>query len=558
MKKKITSTYFFTVFKIVLFCFIGNNLCFAQEGFTNFGNLAIHPQGNVGTIVPFVNSNAEVGDYLNNGDFFTTSNFTNNKLAMPAGSGNTTFNGTAATPQLIAGGDTSRFYNLIINNNNPMGGVRIDRTIGIQNEFNLSAASKLSLNTGDIILRSTAARTAYITNLGTTGPSPNISYGSGLFNIERYLQAVKSWRLLATPIQNDGLSIRNSWQEGGSTTSTGYGTQITGPIVSGTGMDQYTQRGSMMWFDTTTNKYVVIGNTTDPIARPQGYYVFVRGDRAQNVGGPGGVTTLRMRGRILTGDQTFIAPRRTGPTNGFQSVGNPYPSQISYQTVEKMNLEPTFTIWNPSGGVYGVGRFIQYISTTGLNGVYSNGVTPMNTIESGQAFFIQSTSGGSGRIIIKETDKLSGSNLVSRNAGENRLGVTDPTLQVNLHDAGGNTTPTFLDYVVLNFDSSYSNDFDGNDVRKFMNANDNLAIKNGSFNLILERRRTLQANDTIFLSLTSTRVAPYRFEIDPSVLGNLALEAFLKDNFLQTETPVSLTDVTNVNFNITSDAASRA
>ncbi|MFN0081472.1 MAG: hypothetical protein ACKVOM_03055, partial [Ferruginibacter sp.] len=42
------------------------------------------------------------------------------------------------------------------------------------------------------------------------------------------------------------------------------------------------------------------------------------------------------------------------------------------------------------------------------------------------------------------------------------------------------------------------------------------------------------------------------------VLGNLALEAFLKDNFLQTETPVSLTDVTNVNFNITSDAASRA
>jgi hypothetical protein len=90
-----------------------------------------------------------------------------------------------------------------------------------------------------------------------------------------------------------------------------------------------------------------------------------------------------------------------------------------------------------------------------------------------------------------------------------------------------------------------------------MNSTDNLSIKNGNRNLIVERKNILTATDTIFLNLTSTRIAAYRFEIDPSVLNNTGLDAFLKDKFLQTETPVSLTAVTNINFDITADAASR-
>ena len=128
---------------------------------------------------------------------------------------------------------------------------------------------------------------------------------------------------------------------------------------------------------------------------------------------------------------------------------------------------------------------------------------------------------------------------------------------MTLKDVVTNGSATFLDHVVLNFDDSYSNSFDGNDVRKFMNSTDNLALKIGTRNLILERRLPLQITDTIYLSLTNTRIASYQFEIDPSVLGNLLLNAFLIDKFLSTETPVSLTTVTNVPFSITSDAASR-
>ena len=437
--------------------------------------------------------------------------------------------------------------NLIINN-----------TLAVQNELNLTPTAKLNLNTGDIILRSTAIRSAHITDLGTTIPSANITYGStGLFNIERYLQSIKSWRLLSTPIMQDGLSITNSWREAGSTVSTGYGTQLTGPSPASTGMDEITGRGSMKWYNKAINNYVEILNTADQIARPQGYYVFVRGDRAQNIAGVGSATNLRMRGRILTGDQTFSTLVSLGATDGFESVGNPYASQINYKTVTKSNLEQSYTVWNPTAGFYGVGRFIQYVSTTGLNGDYINSGNTVNTIESGQAFFIQSAVGVSGNITVKESDKLTGSNLVSRNAVENRTGVLVPTLEVNLHDANITATLSLLDHVVINFDSSYGNSFDANDVRKFMNSNDNLAIKIGVRNLIVERRNTLSVTDTIFLSLTNTRIAPYRFEIDPSVLNNLPLAAFLRDKFLQTETPVSLTAVTNVNFSITNDPASR-
>ena len=182
----------------------------------------------------------------------------------------------------------------------------------------------------------------------------------------------------------------------------------------------------------------------------------------------------------------------------------------------------------------------------------------MNTIESGQAFFLQNNSTTSdGTITIKEIDKATGSNLVSRNSTQGRVGVTTSTLEINLHSMNANQTSLVVDGVKIDFDGTYSNAIDNYDVRKIINTADNLAVKLGNKNLIVERRNTLTPTDTIFLALNNTRVASYRFEIDPSVLGNLPLNAFLKDKFLQTETAVSLTAATNVNFDITNDAASR-
>ena len=140
---------------------------------------------------------------------------------------------------------------------------------------------------------------------------------------------------------------------------------------------------------------------------------------------------------------------------------------------------------------------------------------------------------------------------------QNREGVTIPTLEINLYARAMNGSMFLADGILQNFNNNFSAAVDNMDVRKFMNATDNLAIKNGAYNLIVERRPNICTTDTLQLMLTGTRIAPYRFEIDPSVLNCPAIKGFLIDKFLRTETSVSLTNVTSISFDITNDPVSR-
>ena len=149
-------------------------------------------------------------------------------------------------------------------------------------------------------------------------------------------------------------------------------------------------------------------------------------------------------------------------------------------------------------------------------------------------------------------------NPVISQSVSSREGVTVPTLEINLYARAMNGSMFLADGILQNFDNNFSAAVDNMDVRKFMNANDNLAIKNGNYNLIVERRPNICIADTLQLMLTGTRIAPYRFEIDPSVLIYPNVKAFFIDKFLNTETPVSFTGVTSINFDITKDHFSSA
>jgi Secretion system C-terminal sorting domain len=463
---------------------------------------------------------------------------------------------TAQTYSAAAGTSPIDFYNL--SSINPQNLI-VDSTFGILNELNLTTTAKLNLNLGDIIMRSSAVRTSHIIDLGITAVSANITYGTGRFFIERYLFDKKSWRYLATPVLkfiDDPTSptITNSWREGeaiGIFTTSTYGTRITGP----TGMDEYTQRPSMKSYNIATNNYdgVNAAALATPIANDAGYALFVIGDRTKGVPDAAGTTTLRIKGKIRTGDQTFPVP-----AGKFQSVGNPFASQIEVKKITKNSITDAIVIWDPNApGNYNVGAWKTY-AWDGANYVRTpNDFTTRNFIESGEAFFVQNSTGTSQNLVIKEADKTSGSNLVSRNTTQARLGVLEQTLEINLYAKNTDGISFLADGVKLNFDNTYSNLLDNMDVRKVSNTYDNLGIKHNNNNLVIERRPNLTESDTIRLNLTNTRIASYRFEIDPSVLSNTGLDAFLKDIFLQTETPISLSTVTNINFDITADAASR-
>ena len=378
---------------------------------------------------------------------------------------------------------------------------------------------------------------------------------TGKVNIERYLTAKKSWRLLSAPIGNaTSPTITAAWREGAaSLAASGYGTRITGP--SGfTGVDENTQRASMKYYDPATNNYINVTNTnTSLISNTQGYYVFVRGDRSVALGAAAIPTILRIKGDVVAGTQVV-----TVPAGKFVTFGNPYPSNVNLKTAAKTSISNSYYAWNPnSAGSYNVGAFELY-TFDGTNYLKVPGGTIRNTIQSGEAIFIQS-SGGTGTFTINETDKIGGNTIpVSRTSTtEGRTGVTKPTLEINMYTKDIDSSTYLADGILMNFNDDYSSEVDNDDVRKILNAGDNIFLKNGIANLIVDRRPTLKVSDTIKLNLTNTRINSYRFEFDPSALSNINLEATLKDKFVGSETAVSLLHVTNYSFNITSDAGSK-
>lgn len=495
---------------------------------------------NGGTATPFAGSNFPSG--------FTTVTLDSTSTVE--------FNGIAQTIPLAT--DSTVYGNLTLSGS----GIKtVGGNISIHRALDINSGVVMALGDKNVTLKSNAQTTAFVKSI----TSSNLTYDAGRFVIERYLGPVASWRLLATPVQNllnddKTPSISASWREGeavGTNTIVGKGTRITGP-ASGGAMDEVTQRASMKSYNMANNTYVDVkaADLALPIQKDQGYYVFVRGDRTIAVGGVS-ATTLKIAGKLRTDNQTFSVIKNLAPAAGFQSVGNPYASRIDVRKFIYNNVSESFYIWNPTGGtLYGVGQYEVYVKETvspfnfRRNG--SVGGAILNTIESGQAFFLQNNSTTiDGTITIEEGDKIIGSSLVSR------LGVTSPTLEINLFTNDNTGNLSVVDGVSLNFDDNYSNAFDNYDVRKISNTNDNISIKQGSSNLVVERRKTLVETDTIKLNIAGMHVAPYKLEIDPSVLGNLRLNAYFLDKFLQTETPVSITTATTVPFSITSDAASR-
>ena len=194
-------------------------------------------------------------------------------------SGTVSFVGNT-TQNYYAGATGTIFHNL---ENRNAASVIINAKATIENELKLSLpAARMTLNE-DVTLRSTLNNTAAVAEI-TAGIDP-FTYGSGKgFVIERYLPGFKAWRLLSVPVQNSTAQfIFDAWQEGGANIA-GTGVQISSPLytVGGTnGFDYFTPLSAFKVWDPVLNNYVSITNTkTTNIGNKEGYYIFVRSDRA--------------------------------------------------------------------------------------------------------------------------------------------------------------------------------------------------------------------------------------------------------------------------------------
>ncbi len=438
--------------------------------------------------------------------------------------------------------DNNAIYDLIINNTSP-GGITLGGALDIYGSLTYSGTGK-KFNTNDLLtLKSTALNTAWVGDM--TG---NII--SGDVTVERYLSSRKAWRFLSVPT-NTAQTIRQTWQEGcGSNLNcvTNYGTQITGAGGTAAGFDLYTATPSLKTYNPVANTFVGVPGTSVNIKSTVGYMLFVRGDRgATTFYAPPTATVLRTKGNLFTGDQAAISVG----SSLFGSIGNPFAASIDMRNISRTGIKNFFYIWDPNlSGYYGLGAYqtfshngLDYVVTPG-GGSYGPGGSVCNFIPSGQAFFVQATATG-GSITFKEAAKTTGSLLVA-----SPVRAPGQQLRTNLYGINANGSTYVADGTLINYDDAYTNAVDDMDGIKSANTNENLSIRSGAAVLVIERRHSIDQQDTVQFNLGGVRVQAYRFEFIADKLDEPGLTAYFEDSYLKTKIPLDLGGTTIVNFTI--------
>jgi len=490
-----------------------------------------------------------------------------------------------STPQSIGGSMfvSKTINDFIISNTNASGvtvsGATAD-SIKITDALSFGNVSNAVLNTGNnIVIRSTINKTARVADV-TNGGINSGNTISGYVTVERYLQMQNSsvsrrWRLLTAPIQATGApSINASWQEGVSNSSVGspinpkpgYGTEITinnSETSVANGFDIGTTNNPSIYAmspGATPSWSIPSSTLTTPITNFAAFMIFARGDRSIVISNQyiaADPTTLEVKGNLNVGNVTKTL------VTGTQPVGNPYASAINFDNVTLNGSTPNtsgayYNIWDPkTSGSYSVGKFITVMNMGTGNSNYI--VTPLNnvsgivdgTIQSGDAIVLVSSS-PSNSITFHETDKIStSSNISIASRPSNTSNASDfYKLSVDLFSVNPDSSESVADGVAVAYFPTYSNDVDQSDAVKSnsFNSKENLSISRDNQLLAIEKRQSINVNDTIFLAMRSMSNMAYKFEFDPKNFKS-GLDAFLIDQYLGTSSPISIVDTTKTFYN---------
>jgi hypothetical protein len=484
---------------------------------------------------------------------------------IDAALGTILMNGT--NPQTLPAGLflQQKCLNLRIGNSSAAG-VTLGGALDIYRSLEFTA-SGLRFNTGDFLtLKSTATLTAWLGNM--TG-----KVLTGKATVERFIPSGlahgKSWQYLSVPVYGNQ-TINQAWQDTATAANqnryNGYGTQITSNISPLPAMfDVYTPAGATMkTYDPASDNWLGVPNTTStPISNKKGYLVFVRGDRSVTAfNSPANTTVLRAKGNLYTASVGELPPVTTVLPNKFESIGNPYASAIDFVRINKPGseyIDQTFYVWDPLlPGTRGLGGYQTISSVNGyfpVPGGTANycGCVQVTRIESGQAFLVHATGSGSGgNISFSESAKETGSEMVFRNNNFNQ-GLS--TLRAYLF-TGSNGV--IADGNAAVFGSGFHSSYTGEDALKVQNAGENFGILRSGVQLSVEARPAIALNDTLFYQLSNLRKQAYQFRFAPVNLGMVSSTAWLVDQFLQTETALSLNDSSFISFTVNDNPASAA
>ena len=490
-----------------------------------------------------------------------------NTLSIVSLNGGGTVTGSATSNLVMNGNDAgdapavkftagagSNLKSLTINRTGANGSASIASALNI---LDVLTVTKGKFNTNNMLtLRSTATSTARVAPVGGSI--------NGMVTVERYIPARRAWRLMNAPVTGNQ-TIFQAWQEGATTASPivnpkpGYGTYVTVGTVAN-GFDQNVgSTSSLMRYDNAMDKWIPLTNTNATMVGNIAYMLFVRGDRSI----PRPVTaftkpnntTLRAMGNLNVGDQTFNVN-----ATGFTAIPNPFASPIDFSKFTRNNVQNNFYLWDPKlGGKYGVGGYVN-VSFNGTSyDVTPAAVSPESQlIQSGQSFLVKST-GAAGSLVIKEADKSAtpATNVFVMNPGNNPSDNSQG-IRVNLQTIDEENQPALLDEVYSSYNNRYSTSVDALDAIKAPNEMENLAILREGSELMVDRRSPLTNGDTLNLKLWNTTARGYFFEFNPVNMNTSGLFGYLEDRYLGSLTQISLSEVSQVHFSVTTEPQSKA
>ena len=330
--------------------------------------------------------------------------------------------------------------------------------------------------------------------------------------------------------------------------------------AGGNGLTAGGSSNSLLEYNSASNTWTGITATNGSSSMMNGdknkpFMAFVTGPYGTgNITSNSAATTLRATGSLITGTQSYAT---TGTQ--YTLIGNPYASSLSLtamlsDTDNSTNFNNGIWIWDSNGNAT-VGSY-NYFDKNASAYSYTNSTTPASNpisasaeIQSGQAFFVQSSSGNGASFSIKEAHKgTSVINTVLRDAApaqllrvglykqeNNEWSGRDGAMTVILTDANANQSPN-----------------------KMANGTENVAfVKNGSL-FASEHHLPLVASDVLNVRVWRTTAgANYKLKINTEQFASTNLNATLEDLFTNSRTPLNLEGTAvEYPFTVTTDALS--
>lgn len=407
------------------------------------------------------------------------------------------------------------------------------------------------VNEGSLVFESNAASTGQLGNLSLTAFS-----GSGTVTVERHIPARDdgkgAYRFLTSAVTTTG-SIHANWQEGATSMANpnpGYGMYITGTGGSANGFDQTPANApSMFTYNASTQQYVPVTNTNvNQMTAGTPYSVYVWGDRSVDIltsNDPvASSTTLRATGNLLVGDQFMSLD---GGAGTFNLIGNPYQASVNMHDVMTLstNVNPnSYYVWDPNLGTRGA------YATVDLNNGTNNtsGASEANQyLMPGQAAWVVPVASGAVLHFTEDTKnvKANETDVFRPTTSDNDAFIGLQLFQAERFENG----ESLSDAIRVNFVPNEINGFTENDALKLSNFDENISFVNSDKLLSISCRDFPIDGEILPISTNQYRSTNYVFNAIVSELPE-GTRAYLKDNYLGTQTELANNTSTPVSFSV--------